>query len=257
MKRHNRKRIGHYHGRLEYTKLIRVIKFLLILIFSSLTSLCQQNIKFNNSLFKINLTSTIDVFSFPTLQASYERQLSDNISISSEFGYQFYNLPINNLISDTSFVSPNGFKTALEIRYYNLFKKHKLLNEKGSTLSGLYLGLNIFYKQNRNNAEINYYPKNITTDYHDCFWIKKRNWGCNFVLGSQKYISNKIILDMYVGLGFMQRTLYDFNKEFNNKNDSLIVGRHNVFGAGKGNLSENNGWTGNLTCGLRIAIKLN
>jgi len=63
---------------------------------------------------KINVTSLIDVTSFPTVQFSVEKRLSRYFSLSAEAGYQLYTYKY----TDTTFLDPQGFKVNLECRYY-------------------------------------------------------------------------------------------------------------------------------------------
>lgn len=222
--------------------------FLLIPFFG----ISQKRITPTSLVIKTNLTSPIDVFSFPTINLSLEKRIKNNISLSGEFGYQFYK---GIRIIDTSFVNPNGIKANIECRLYHLFRMPK---RKYYTLTGPYLGINLFLRSNENNIELSYRHLNDSTGKTDYLWASKNIWGTNLLIGFQQNIGSKVFVDGYIGLGIMNRTAVNHNREYNNVTDSLL---HQVdFNVAEpidnAYLSENNGWRVNFNFGLRIGIKL-
>jgi hypothetical protein len=232
---------------------------MLFFMLPALQGTSQARVKFDTSAIKLNVTSAIDIFSFPTVQVSYERQVSKYFSISGEFGYQFYNLPIGNLRTDTSFITPGGFKSFLELRYNNAGKEDIIANPNNDFLQNTYLALNVSYRQNQNNLQVYYYDRNpnARVSYTDCYWIRKRVAGFTFIYGMQQTISGQIIFDVYAGVGLIYREVEDYNAHYNPvEHEVFDRNRHNFLEVGSGNLSERNGWRQNATVGCRIGIKL-
>ena len=212
----------------------------------------QKRITPTSFIIKTNLTSPIDVFSFPTINLSIEKRIKNNISLSGEVGYQFYK---GVRIIDTSFVNPNGIKANMEFRLYHLFKMPK---RKNYTLTGPYLGINFFYRSNENNVELSYRHLNDSSGKIDCLWASKNIWGSNLLIGFQQNIGPKVFVDGYIGLGVMKRTAVDHNREYNINADKLLYSidfnvREPI---DETYLSDNNGWRVNFNFGIRIGIKL-
>jgi len=78
------------------------------------------------------------------------------------------------------------------------------------------------------------------------------------VLGIQKELSNRFILDLYGGIGAMNRQSKNFRREYNNLADTLLrppdLTERSVFD--DRSLKENNGWGGNFSLGVRIGMRL-
>jgi len=109
--------------------------------------------KDNHSLvLKVNATSFVDQFSFPTVQIGLEKGISKNISLAIEFGYQLYTFDD----PDTLFTDEEGMKASFEIRYYGIFKKLKYGGENAKGMNGFYGALNLFYRQNKYNEMLMY-----------------------------------------------------------------------------------------------------
>ena len=223
----------------------------LLLFLLPLMGISQEYVKPNSFIIKTNLTSTIDVFSFPTINISAEKRVAHNVSIAGEFGYQFYGVRK----VDTAFITPNGYKANIECRFYHLFTNDV---RKINTLTGGYLGINFFYRSNENNLELSYYPgSNGGNIKKDCLWASRNIYGSNVVLGYQGRIMPGIVIDSYVGLGIMNRTSVNHNREYNSVTDSLYIPVDYVMSpVEKANLTENNGWKVSLTFGMRIGIKI-
>ena len=226
--------------------------FYFILLLLPLMGISQEYVKPNSFIVKTNLFSPIDAFSFPTINISAEKRVARNFSLAGEIGYQFYGFRK----VDTSFVSPNGFKANLECRFYHLFTDDI---RKINTLTGGYLGINFFYRSNENNVALNYYPNyNTGVTKEDCMWASRNIYGSNIVLGYQGRITPTVFVDGYVGVGIMNRTNVNHNREYNNATDSLVRPIDFNIGepADKAYLTENNGWKVSVSIGLRIGIKI-
>lgn len=210
----------------------------------------QKKDSVSNFVFKINATSLIDIFSFPTLQLSLEKRFYRDITLAGEIGCQLYNARK----TDTMFINSNGWKANVEVRVYDIFRKLKLTNQKRSTSYGTYFGINFFNRQNKYNAEIPYTKANDTLAYKDCLSVNRKNWGGNLVVGYQSKLSKKYILDVYGGIGLMKADIKNDYREINN-NDT-ISGTDLVPLFYSWNLSEHSGWQANINFGIRLGISL-
>ncbi len=223
----------------------------LVLFLLPLMGISQVYVQPNSVIVKTNLTSPIDGFSFPTVNISAEKRLAHNVSLAGEFGYQFYGVRK----VDTAFITPNGYKANIEFRFYHLFTNDV---RKINTLTGGYLGVNFFYRSNENNLQLSYYPNfNGGNTKKDCLWASRNIYGSNIVLGYQGRIKPGIVVDSYLGLGIINRTSVNHNREYNSVTDRLNIPVDYVFTpVDKAYLSENNGWNISLTIGMRIGIKI-
>jgi hypothetical protein len=202
-------------------------------------------------LLKGNSTALIDIFSFPTLQLSLEKEVVKNLSFSTEFGYQIYSARK----VDTAFIHPKGLKANIEIRLYNLFGKQQ--TDKGiryTDLEGSYLGLNLFYRTNKYTTGIPYSKLSDTLHYNDCFVVDKKNRGVNIIWGYQQSFSRGLLIDFYVGLGLMKIQLKNSHREITN--EDTLSGTDLVPLFYSWNLSENSGWRANPNLGVRVGIKI-
>ncbi len=193
----------------------------------------------------------MDAFSFPTVNLSAETRIGHNVSLATEVGYQFYAFRK----IDTQYVTPHGIKANMELRFYNLFTKDI---RKENTLTGPYLGFNFFYRANENNLTLQYYPHYMGNTKTDCMWANRVVWGSNVVLGYQGSLSGCVFVDAYVGLGIMNRTNLNYNREYNNNTDSLFraVDFNIAEPIDNAYLREHDGWRVNFNFGLRVGIKI-
>ena len=223
----------------------------LIIFFLVISNMIIAQINYNittTAIIKWNVTSLIDIVTFPTVQLSVEKKLSRYLSLSSEVGYQLYSYRH----TDTTFLKPEGFKVNFECRYYisNSFK--------GFTpeLEGIYLGLRPFYSQNQYNANIPFQTKSDSVNWNDDdFGVKNRTYGLNCILGFQKSISDRIIFDFYSGLGIMKRRVNNTDLQYNKDSGDLLGGTDFVQFLETLNLSESSGLWGNILFGFRIGYK--
>lgn len=226
------------------------MKKFILLVLLPVCSFAQQKDNAPNSYLKFNLLSVIDVLSFPTLQLSYERNISNNFSISAELGYQIYNARH----SDTPFILPKGYKANVELRYYGWLNK-LFARSGGSELKNVYAGVNFFTRNNQYNYQLSYTQSADTTRMKDCIWVDKQIFGFNLVLGYQSMLTKRIVLDAYASLGIMQVNIKNYERNFSKSTDKLQgVDLGPLFQSM--NLSEYTGLSPNINFGMRLGIKL-
>ena len=223
----------------------------------------QKKDSLHTSILKLNLTSLIDGVTFPRIEISAEHQLKKNISLTGELGYQFYPWIAK---PDTNFIKPSGIKASVQLRRYfipgksgdNILDNFGLDDFQATHLPGFYAGLEFFYRYNKTNQELLYRRPDDTTRYTDCFTAAKSVFGTNLVLGLEMYLSDKVVLDVYGGLGIIYRRATNNYREYNYKTDTLQTGPDFNFGyiAEQSYLPEGNGLNLNITLGMRLGIKL-
>lgn len=223
-----------------------------IIFFLTISNLIFAQVSHNKNstslIFKVNVTSLLDVTSFPTLQFSVEKRLSRYFSLSSEVGYQLYTYRY----TDTTFLNPEGFKVNIEGRYY-LPKSFKVNTPR---LEGIYIGLRPFYRENQYNAYIPFQTKSDSVNWNDDdFGVKNKTYGLNIILGLQKSVSNKLMFDFYSGLGVEKRIVENTDLQYNKDSGDIMGGTDFMQFLWKFNLSESSGLWGNITFGFRIGYK--
>jgi hypothetical protein len=197
-----------------------------------------------NTLVKLNVGAALDVFTFPTLQVAVEQKLYKKWSVEAEFGYQLYDL----LPHDTSFIDPSGFKALLSVRYY-------FRNSRRNELTGFYVGLNPFYRQNKYNKDLPYSDNN-DNDHWDALWSEKKCYGFNLLAGYQRNIGKLVYFNVYGGLGPMYRHITNHNREFDRDQGHYFTGRDLVPYFASLNLSDENGWNASFALGVKFGIRL-
>ena len=186
----------------------------------------SQEVKEKKWILKLNTTQLIDAFSFPTIQLSAEKKLNPYLGVNAEFGYQLYEFKFNPNL-DTISLKPKGFKANLELRFY-FQKLNKSLNI--ANRSQLYIGAQIFYRQNQKSSSVEYRRnENDSIYYDDNFGVKKSAKGINLTFGNQISISENIIFEPYLVVGYMDRKIENFDLEYNkekhvgDKNDGIPI----------------------------------
>jgi len=108
------------------------------------------------------------------------------------------------------------FKANIEFRYFI----SQFIN---SGLSGkivrYYVAVQPFYTKNQYNTIITYHTRdNPTVWIDDEFGVKKNTFGLDAIFGFQKPVSDKVVVDLYGGIGIIKRTLSNtqlyYNEEF-------------------------------------------
>lgn len=224
-------------------------KLLTILILSLSNFIFAQEFKESIWILKLNATQLVDVVSYPTLQISAERKINPYLSVNAEFGYQLYDFNK----ADTILLKSKGFKADLEGRVY-LFK---LLNSRiESKRNEFYVGLQLFYRENEGTNSVDFSSKSDETKFYtDNFGTKRTAKGFNITFGNQISVSKKIILEPYIGLGLMNRQIYNSDIEYNEIKDTRNgTGLKPLFQ--KLNLEESSGNIFNFCFGLRVGYRL-
>jgi len=198
--------------------------------------------------------SLIDDVTFPTIQGGFEFKLSHGFTWYNEVGIKYRKGYYE--VSDTSFLKSYGFKLKTEIRYY--LPKIFGIENTNYSLSGFYVGGNIFYNRDFHNSEIGYYNnKDSSILTIDNFAVKKSVLGTNFVFGLQKPIWNNILLDLYAGLGFRLRIISNIKREYDPNSDSKMEPIDLTIQGIRDNIDVLEGISGtaNLTFGYRLCYK--
>ncbi len=210
----------------------------------------SQEKQFRGPLLKINATSIIDIFTFPSLQFSYEKPYKKNFSIHGEAGFQFYDFRKN----DTSFINAKGWIVNAEVRYYGILKLLKIPAKNYGSLTGVYVFSQAFYRRNRFNTTIEYKKANVPMDLQDVLIVFKRNYGLNFGIGYQEPWGKSVMVDVYAGIGPMHLKITNTNREVA-YNDS-IPGNGLVPLMIRRQLSESSGLQASVIAGIRVGYRL-
>lgn len=101
--------------------------FLSTLLFCFTSTFSQEKDE-RSYILKLNATSLVDGFSFPTVQLALERKFNNSFSVQGEFGLQLYELGQS---VDTVSLDAKGFRAMAEGRFYflNYYKKIKTRKE--------------------------------------------------------------------------------------------------------------------------------
>ena len=216
--------------------------FLIILLFFAFRVSAQTDSKLPKFILKTNLTSPLDIFTFPTIDLSIEKPISNKFSITGSFGIEFYDYTI----ADTSVISLNGYKTSIETRYY----------PKGIN-NGFYIGAQLFLRHDQYTSYISYMKTpgdslNIYADYSDKIGVIRKCVGINSVIGFQSKLSKSFCLDCFAGLGIMYRGIKNTNRDYTK--DKLIYYFHGdwPYNGSARSMSESSEISANLTFGVRL-----
>jgi len=206
---------------------------------------------------KSDQLALLNGFTFPTVQFSLEKKISDHFSIAPELGVQLYSF--NTYRPDTVFVKPGGYRAGIELRCYDPFGLLLGKKKKSESQNGYYLSLNLFYRQNRYNSSVAYMKSGVTdTIYSDCFWGRKKAMGINLLFGVQKNMGRRLVIDLYGGLGLLSRKIKNFSREYDAVNDEQDLPMDLTIDGvlTSAGLEENSGVIPNLTLGIRLGLRL-
>ncbi|HSD13136.1 MAG TPA: hypothetical protein VLB74_00665 [Flavobacterium sp.] len=227
---------------------MRRIFLLLLFSLNSLNFFAQtEETKPKNWIVKWNATAAVDVFSFPTVQFAVERKLNNYFSVQAEYGIQLYGFPK----SDTVSVKNYGHRVIIEGRFYifNYLKKDKSKTRKSD---GLYTGLQLSYRKNSYNFTQEYYLNETDSDIQtDVIGVKKEVYAINVCFGYQIPFHN-FILEPYVYLGYFNRNIENFDREYDESAGHVPVDDIHYFGS---DLTEESDSYGNVSFGLRLGYK--
>jgi hypothetical protein len=225
-------------------------KFIILLF--GISNIISAQINYSNSSWYIkgSASSLIDIFTFPTVQLSVEKQLSDYISVCAEGGYQLYTFSR----ADTSFLNPTGFKANLELRYYlSKFITTRLSNKLGRP----YAAIRPFYWQTQYNASISYKTKQDSPVWSDDdFGVKNKSWGVDFIIGFQKSITERLIIDLHTGVGIMYRTVINEDIQYVKDSGYLLAGTDLIKYFKGLSLAESSGLRGVPLFGFRLGYTI-
>lgn len=231
------------------------MKKLLLLIFiftlKSNTSFAQEKTT-DNWIVKWNATSSIDIFSFPTLQFAVEKKINTFFSVQLESGIQAYDFRK----TDTIFTKTKGVRLITEGRFYlSSYLKRKKLEIKNS--KGFYTGIQLFYRKNYYNYTQEYYQneadyENFTNLQSDVLGVKKEVYGFNFCFGYQ-IPHKRFIFEPYIYIGTLYRNIKNSNREFNSELGHIANDYVHYYGS---DLEEESNNGGNFSFGFRIGYKL-
>jgi hypothetical protein len=186
------------------------MRFITVTLFTLfvLTSYAQKE----NFSVKFCPLALVDDVSFPTIEGGLEFKLSNKITWYNEIGIKYRKSYMDNDV-DTNFIKSSGFKLKTEIRYY-------FQNDRAHPFEGSYLAANIFFTNDNHNNQIEYYPNGDTTRIlTDAFGVSKNLLGLNLVFGHQKELNQRLLIDMYCGLGIRFRSVKTVNQEYNKATD--------------------------------------
>lgn len=208
----------------------------------------------SNILLKWNVTSAIDVSSFPALQLAVERSISIHYSITAEAGIQAYDL-LNR--STVPVLQSKGFRANIELRRY--FRHLTEQGEEREPLTGLYTGISISARRYQYNDEMLYrHIDNYNDRYTDTYGVRRSFAGANAIAGYQgRFKKGKVFYDVYGGLGGGVFSLKQYEKDASIREGYKASTPHdasidNILGRKptKGMASIN------MMLGLRVGLKL-
>ena len=123
-------------------------------------------------------------------------------------------------------------------------------------MRGFYIGIQPFYRQNLFTSSMAYYTKNDTLNsIVDYFAVKNFSYGINCMLGFQRSVSKKITMELYLGLGYINRKVQNTELEYNEDAGDYYRGHHLVPLLYHLSLSKSSGPAANMSFGFRIGYK--
>ena len=215
------------------------------------TSTFSEEKEERSYILKLNATSLVDGFSFPTVQLALERKFNKSFSVQGEFGLQLYELGQS---VDTVSLDAKGFRAMAEGRFYFLNYYTKDKNQKRIS-DGVYVGIQLFYRENQFSRNTSYYFEDSENEelYKDNFGVKKNILGANLALGFQKQFGH-FVLEPYMYIGIMKRDIKNFDRSYDPDLGHLEDnGPHDFFG--DTDMHESSGYKANFSFGLRIGYR--
>lgn len=211
---------------------------------------------------KFSPLATIDFVNFPAIQVGIENKLSEKFSLYNEVGMRYTKYFFRQ--ADTSFIPTNGFRLKSEIRYYfqkdilkTIFQRGIFRPSRPAYRHDHYLGFNTFFISDHHNASSRYIGKD-SIEHTDNYGVKKQVFGFNFVLGNQKSMGSRFLLDWYIGVGARFRFITTLHQELVYHKDLLIT----PIDLNANSVTEDtevkggNSAAPNLTMGVRLGYRL-
>jgi len=228
------------------------MRYRLMVLLLGISGVISAQINYKNSswFIKGNGTALIDIFTFPTVQFSAEKQFTEYFSICPEAGYQLYNFSH----PDTSFLNPSGFKVNIEFRYYlSKFITSRLSNSNGR----MYAGIRPFYSQNRFNTSVSFKMNPDSVRWiDDDFSVKNTTYGVNLVFGFQKSVTGRLMIDLDAGLGVANRTVTNTDIQYSKESGHYLAGTEFIKYFKALNLSGSSGIKASYSIGLRVGYTI-
>ncbi|MBF6609376.1 MAG: hypothetical protein ITG00_11700 [Flavobacterium sp.] len=201
-------------------------------------------------LYKLDVPHMIYGFAFPKVQISAEKKITPTFSIIGEIGYQFY----SNESVDTVFVNPRGFRLSVESRIYisQFYDK-----ERKRKHSGLFAGVEGFYRGNQQNNSVRYYAGESDNVFVDEFVVRKRVYGINLTTGYQLTFPRKkyfLVLEPHLGFGVMNKFVRNEQLDFVPGVDEDLYSHHYVLP--DQNFESSAGFQFNFNIGVRFGFQL-
>ena len=212
--------------------------------------ICQPDNQKYRSAFKVNLSSLMNSFSFPSLEVGYERFVSNKFSIQAELGmpiYKYNNQGYYTSKPDTSFGKSIGFTSNMELRKYR-FK------DTSSRKLNMYLALNLALATHQTNIGMDYMVDSSIT-LVDNFFLKRREFGVTPNAG-MKWYKKWFMFELYLGLGYTYYAIQNQHREYDALIHTLPNQLHNIAQIGETNLSENQGWRLIPKIGFRVGVRI-
>ncbi len=222
---------------------------LFILLWLPLAAFSQGDSTNAHMIAKLNIATPFDAFYFPTIDLSLEHRIGKRFSISGEAGYQLYRFTA----PDTSFINSGGHKLKGEFRFYQPLAFLRNSPPTKDPMTGFYTGLNFFYRAEKYNSAVNYTQKNDTATYIDYFWLEKSAFGGNLIFGYQEIYWGRVVIDGYLGIGLLDRTVTYHELEFSEEEGDVqqLCDGIDCFFAAR-DLSDRSGRYASFTAGFRV-----
>jgi hypothetical protein len=222
-------------------------KATLILILWLPTCLYAQELQDKNWILKLNATQFVDIFSYPTLQVAAERKINPWFSVNAEVGFQLYDF----YKPDTLFLKSKGFKTSIEGRVYLPKLKHARTE---SNRGEVYMGLQLFYRQNQATDAMSYYPVNDSTKtISDFYGTKITAKGINLIFGYQ-ISAGRFVLEPFAGVGMISRKVKNSDIEYDETKHTMLGNDLVPYFQGL-SLEKSSGPDFNICTGFRIGYR--
>ncbi|MGX7668269.1 hypothetical protein [Flavobacterium pedocola] len=236
----------------------KLLFFILFVFVTFSTSAQTEDTKPKNWIVKWNTTAAVDVFSFPTIQFAAERKLNNYFSVQTELGVQLYDLGKK---TDTISVNTSGYRVITEGRFYfyDYFKKKKAddSNTAKEKPTGIYTGIQVFYRRNSYNYDQSYYRNESDYDtatnmQTDELGVNKEVYGINLCFGYQMSVQN-FVLEPYMYVGGLKRNIKNFDRKYDTNLGHIPKDNIHYFGK---DLEEMSGTDGNFSIGFRVGYRL-
>lgn len=199
--------------------------------------------------------NAIDVFSTPMLTLGTEYFVSNNISISAEFGTKYSERLRDQ--SNVTIIKDKGYSFRIEPKLYNK------INLTGASTLNEYLGLELRVIKNNYNDSVDYFEKQLDSNQEivlitDDFARKKTITLINLKYGINVPVGKLFYFDFYSGFGIRLRKVENLALEFDNEIHNLRDddNNHYDFFRDEGLKTINKNKEFNFSLGFKFGVKL-